>query len=235
MKNSQESKQQPDLAGLELVLAKVDFNKAMRRYCDIIVPNLRWSETPSPSRSLIPYHHPNGFLLIPLPLSVTGQEGPYRFRLHVWPAGQDAIEDAHSHAWSFASRLIGGAISYEIYEECSIGQSSIRRRRFTFQLDSTGRHSLDQSPLVGLRVLTCGTMERHSHYALRGDVIHATRQNARSWACTMVCIAPNERDFSVVYLDESKSRSVVRVEKVPLTPSELKVALEAVADLAIRP
>ncbi len=218
-----------NLQELKDALDVVDPLEVMRRYRELMIPRLR-AAGPAMSRET-PYHHPNGFAILPLPGHLVGREarGP-RFRLHVWLDSKVAEEDAHSHAWSFASRVIGGALSYEIYVECAPEESDIVRRKFKFKLGSTGLTADDEIRIVGLRPVALGVMTAGSFYTLRSDVIHAARRTYPEGACTMICLGQYERDHSVVYIDSGKRDVSVRVDKVPLTARELDAAVQVAFD-----
>jgi hypothetical protein len=160
------------------------------------------------------YYHANSFLKVVL---MTGEESPWKLRLHVWHPQPDAsattTEDIHSHRWDFTTALLTGEYcarefkmgpgdEYYHFKYLPVGEGQ------AFSLEMQGRRQLCN---VFEAILPAGTV-----YHINHEVLHSISRSAGKAAASLVLQQPAVQDFTNVYRTSSideEPRSEVPVQR----------------------
>jgi hypothetical protein len=169
------------------------------------------------------YWHPNGF--VKLVLEQHRHEG--QLRLHVWPARPEA-EDIHGHGWSYASVVVGGAVSETPYAETDSGAGTPMWRHTYGQ---TGHRRFAMADTVPVRMVQSGA----ARVLRAGDLAGGAPQHVHRFfaveapAATMLRVGPVVQRHSYVYRDDAVPPQIV--EPRPTTRSDVAEWLAVVGEM----
>jgi hypothetical protein len=169
------------------------------------------------------YWHPNGF--VKLVLEQHRLDG--QLRLHVWPACP-ATEDVHGHAWSYASVVVGGAVSDVPYAETD-AETGTPMWRHTY--GQTGHRQFVMGDPVPVRVVESGEARvlRTGEWS-GGGPQHVHRFFAvEAPAATMLRVGPVVHRQSNVYREDAVPPQIV--EPRPTTRADVAEWLAVVGEM----
>lgn len=169
------------------------------------------------------YWHPNGFIKLVL------DERPRwgQVRLHIWPETSDD-DDVHSHAWNYASVVIGGALGDVGYRETP-WEDGVTVWRHTYGQTAHRRFALAEP--VPVRIARKVDREWTTGDRAGGSPDYIHRFFAvRAPAATMLRVGPIARRYSHVYRFDPVPRQAV--EPRPTTRADVVDWLGLVADMA---
>lgn len=171
------------------------------------------------------FAHPNGFDSIPLENS----HPSHRVRLHVWwPDAPLVTEDVHNHAWSFGSRLLSGALTFQTYRPAEQGTPYFHypwRLGGAFAYDSTGVDT------VTLAAVLDATFAENTHYTFDLNELHRVAPvKTEQPVSTLVIIGSWQRNGSDVYTEQPRHGEGYRPLKDPYPPQQLAERLQRYID-----
>lgn len=150
------------------------------------------------------YHHANNFDKIVL---VQSKKPEFKVRLHVWwPPSRELTnedDDIHNHCWSFASTILSGTFSNELF------QTALRGTRF-FHYRYVPRSNKEVFDLkyegpAALSLTRTDHLSPGSSYSMPGFQLHRFRPTSSEISSTLIFQLGHERDTTDVYrtnLDE---------------------------------
>jgi hypothetical protein len=169
------------------------------------------------------YWHPNGF--VKLVLEQHRYDG--QLRLHVWPA-VPAIEDIHGHGWSYASVVVGGAVSEIPYAETD---ADMGKPMWRHTYGQTAHRQFAMADPVPVRVVESGEARvlRTGEWSGGGSQ-HVHRFFAvEAPAATMLRVGPVVQRQSYVYRDDAVPPQIV--EPRPTTRADVAEWLAVVGGM----
>jgi hypothetical protein len=146
------------------------------------------------------YVHENGYLKIDLGRS---ESSGARMRLNLWRPDLENSENIHNHKWDYASLILCGVLSEEMYIPSSQG-TELTRLRYESRL---GKHeySLVQNGQDCLQRYAVYQWSRGEIYHRQGSLLHRVRSAPdRLTASLQITYRPTGLDASDVY-----SRSIM--------------------------
>jgi hypothetical protein len=161
----------------------------------------------------VSYLHGNGFFKIPLARCES-----HSLRLHIWRVGSSAEENLHSHRWPFASAVLLGELTCEIWED-GTGDDALIRPEMIYRGNASALEPIGD---CRVRLKTICRYHAGDRYWLPADGLHrivnvgsglvatlmAHPRNTRSWARNILLhdLIP---DPSPEYLSADALRSVL--------------------------
>ncbi|MBB3106119.1 hypothetical protein FHS24_000610 [Psychrobacter luti] len=154
------------------------------------------------------YWHGNGFLKVVL------LDQGYKLRLHIWFAGTSCEENIHSHRWGFASHVLTGALSSEIWADAAnddlavsdyasnvVPATSQALKLQTKEYVYTAKHQsghtsmLPHKQYIGkayLQKLLNVTQTAGASYLMTPDQLHRINHPGQELVATIICTAPTQ-------------------------------------------
>ena len=163
------------------------------------------------------YRHGNGFWKL-----VLSQSSTHKLRLHIWFPGTDAEENAHDHRWHFASTIVDGTLTSEIWQEAASPDAVAFDELLYFAKDG------DLAPVIvpnGKTKLICTkTVVRSAGeaYTMAPGTIHRIVRCGQKLTATLMCQAAPARRWNRLI---PKLGQAPDVEQRYLTRPELTAAI----------
>ena len=132
------------------------------------------------------YVHGNGFVKV-----VLLDEHGHKLRLHIWFAGSACEENIHDHRWSFASHVLVGTLSSEVWADDAQGQVLPEYRYAA----ATATLAADKQAQGSCRV----SLQQHcqysagSSYVMPKQVLHRIINPGHHLVATVMVSAPTEQ------------------------------------------
>ncbi len=165
------------------------------------------------------YLHGNGFLKVVL------LDRGYKLRLHVWFAGQACEENIHDHRWSFASTILAGTLTSEIWQDsCAADVHALSLQEYCYHAAQDGQ------PASKTAVGTCAIRRTDlveqavgQAYVMPEQRLHRIINHGDQLVATMVCTAPTGQGTTrlIPICDQIEPD----IQPPRLSPLQLKAAL----------
>ncbi|MEV4703781.1 hypothetical protein [Actinoplanes sp. NPDC049316] len=162
------------------------------------------------------FAHPNGFDSIVLENSLPS----HRVRLHIWwPETQLVTEDVHNHAWSFASRVLSGALHFRTYRPSGKGTPFFH---YPYRYGDTGACAGNHADTVNLVITFDGCFPATMYYSYDLNELHRIAPiKTDQPVATLVLTGTLQRDGSDVYTEQARHGEGYRLLKEPYTANQL--------------
>lgn len=162
------------------------------------------------------FAHPNGFDCLPL----ENRHPSYRVRLHVWwPEDTLVTEDVHNHAWSFASRVLRGDLTFTTYRASDAGDPYFH---YPWRIGDTGTYDSQAVTTTKLAPGLNARFTENMHYAFDLNELHRVAPvKTNRPVSTLVILGAMQRDGSDVYTEKPRHGAGYRLLKDPYTPDQL--------------
>lgn len=170
------------------------------------------------------YLHGNGFLKL-----VLAQTPAFKLRLHLWMPGCDAQENCHDHRWHFASAVLQGNLSSEIWEEAH-QEDAPEFAEYLYlarQADQAAR--LVENGKTRLVRTRQSTRSAGEAYTLAPGVLHRIVKCGSGLNATLMCQASPARSWNRLIPHPGV---IPHVEQRFMTPPQLVRTLEEYLRLA---
>ena len=162
------------------------------------------------------FAHPNGFDSIPL----ENRHPSYRVRLHLWwPEDTLVTEDVHNHAWSFASRVLSGALTFKTYRPCDTGQPYFH---YPWRIGDKGTYDGTSVNTATLAVALNACFSEGMHYSFDLNELHRVAPvKTTQPVSTLVILGTMQRDGSDVYTENPRHGAGYRLLRDPYSSRQL--------------
>lgn len=167
--------------------------------------------------------HPLGFMVCNLI-----SDGPRKLRLHVWPEGPQATDDAacsiHDHLFNFESLVLAGKLVNIEYQRSSNGREFAR-----YNAKYIGDVSVLERTSESMRVLESSrtTIGTGSFYSIEAGVLHETLRVDNSFVATLLVTFDVSNEPPVV-LGPMDGADEYRFHRVVLPELQVSLALPKV-------
>jgi hypothetical protein len=162
------------------------------------------------------FAHPNGFDSIPL----ENRHPAYRVRLHVWwPEDALVTEDVHNHAWSFASRILSGALNFTTYRATDLGAPFFH---YPWRLGDDGTYDSGAVRTVNLAPALNACLPTGVYYTFDLNELHRVAPvKTQQPVSTLVILGKMQRNGTDVYTEQPRHDAGYRLLKHPYAPGQL--------------
>lgn len=167
------------------------------------------------------YQHGNGFLKVVL------IDRGYKLRLHVWFAGQSCEENIHDHRWSFASTILTGTLTSEIWQDVDAHRNSAELSTHEYVYHAATADQPAYKTDLGLCHLRREAVVQQSAgaaYVMPELRLHRIINNGDRLVATMMCTAPTGQGTTRLIPMHDGIDPNTQPPKV--SPAQLKAALQ---------